>query len=294
MTTQELFTDTWTWNPVVLLVVASALTAYGRWTRFKLNKQTACFYTGIVLLFLILASPLTVLAHQYLFSAHMAQHMLLLLIVPPLLVLGIPEKTWKHMFWSFSGSIPPLVAWGVGVGTMWFWHIPAVFNSTMQHQGIAICGSGAWTVTASLHGLQTLSLLLAGAVFCWPVLSPFRSSRLAPLSGIAYLFTACMGCSLLGLSIAFSDTLLYTSYVAHIDLLNMAPLLRNQWGLTPATDQQIGGLLMWVPGCFIYASASLLLLMRWFDEEAYYPDAISEEIDLTVQTPYMVSQQVKK
>ena len=267
MTTQQLFT-TWDWTPGLLLSLALLVGGYLGLVRGQLMPHSGYFFGGVFLLAITLASPLNRLAHQYLFSAHMAQHMILLLIVPPLLVAGIPERAARRWLPDRSRNISvlPVAAWLVGVGIMWFWHVPGMFNATGQ-PGIAVCGVGTTTLTASLHDLQNGSLLMAGVLFCWPILSPVREQRLPALSGMAYLFTACVGCSLLGLAITFSSTLLYTTYAATIDLTGTGYLIRQQWGLTPEADQQIGGLLMWVPGCFLYVTAALYLLMRWFNEE---------------------------
>ena len=267
MTTQQLLTTTWDWTPGLLLSTALLVIAYLLLVH-RLTRQSLLFFAGVLLLVLTLASPLSLLGQQYLFSAHMAQHMIILLIVPPLLLAGIPARVFQGFFrGQLNWRLSPLLAWLLGVGIMWFWHAPGVFNATVSQSGIAVCGIGTTTLTASLHDLQNASLLVAGLLFIWPIFSPLPEQRLPALSGMAYLFTACVGCSLLGLSITFSSTLLYTNYASTIDLTGAGYLIRQQWGLTPEADQQIGGLLMWVPGCFLYVTAALYLLTRWFDEE---------------------------
>ncbi len=267
MTTQELLTETWKFSPSLLLSVLLFVGLYLYGARFKITPQSGWFFGGLILLLITLASPLHFLGEGYLFSAHMAQHMLLLLVVPPLLLAGIPEKVFSKYF-KINFQIPPAFCWLSGVAIMWFWHIPAVFDATMQNaSGIPLCGIAAGPFAAFLHGAQSISLIAAGMLFSWPILSPLKIQRLANLSGMAYLFSACIGCSLLGLGITFSSTLLYSAYALPIDLTGTVHLVRQTWGITPQADQQIGGLLMWVPGCIIYVSAAMVLLGRWFGEE---------------------------
>lgn len=271
MTTSQLLTDTWQWSPMLLISAAGLLLAYFWFVKSRNSRQKIFFISGVLLLVLTLASPLTFLGHRYLFSAHMAQHMILLLLIPPLLMLGIPAEIFTRFFKkNGKGNAfqpAPALCWLLGVAVMWLWHVPAIFNATMSDSGIPVCGLAAGPSAILLSGLQTLSLLGAGMLFSWPILSPVKSRRLPPLTGMAYLFTACIGCSLLGLSITFSSALLYTTYVSPIDLTGAIYLVRDTWGISPAADQQIGGLLMWVPGCFIYVSAAMYLLNRWFIEE---------------------------
>ena len=267
MTTQELLTETWTFSPLLLFGILLMAGLYLYWSKFKITPQSGWFFGGIILLFVTLSSPLHFLSEGYLFSAHMAQHMLLLLVVPPLLLAGIP-KSFLSRYFKKDFRLSPALCWLSGVAIMWFWHIPAVFNATMQTSaGIPICGIAAGPFAAFLHGAQNISLIVVGMLFSWPILSPLKSQRLPNLSGMAYLFSACLGCSLLGLGITFSSTLLYSAYGSPIDLTGAAHLVRQTWGISPQADQQIGGLLMWVPGCIIYVSAAMFLLGRWFGEE---------------------------
>jgi len=265
MTTQQLLTETWYFPPGLLLSVLLIGLFYLYRTQFKFTRQSGWFLGGLVVMLLTLASPLHFLGEGYLFSAHMAQHMLLLLIVPPLLLAGIPERSIKAKI-----KISPALCWLLGVAIMWIWHIPAVLNATLQSRSaIPLCGVGAHPWAAFLQGAQNISLIVAGLFFSWPILAPLPSQRLPHLSGIAYLFSACLGCSLLGLGITFSSQPLYRAYASSIDPTGAMYLIRHVWGITSQADQQIGGLLMWVPGCFIYVSAALFLLGRWFGEENY-------------------------
>lgn len=135
---------------------------------------------------------------------------------------------------------------------MILWHIPPLFNAALANQ--------------SLHIAEHLSLLVGGTIYWWPILAPVQSSRIASVgTGVGYLFISCFACTILGISITFAHGLLYPSY-AHFTG-QWSSLVRDQWGITPAFDQQIGGLLMWVPGCLIYLSGIMALLARWYAAE---------------------------
>jgi putative membrane protein len=127
---------------------------------------------------------------------------------------------------------------------MLVWHVPALFNAALASEG--------------LHIFQHLSLLVTGTIFWWPILAPVESRRLETLGAIAYLFSACVCCSLLGAFLTFAPVGLYPAY------LNPPSHL---WGLDPKSDQQLGGMLMWVPGCFVYLAGILSTVMRWYGAE---------------------------
>jgi hypothetical protein len=174
----------------------------------------------------------------------MLQHLLLLLIIPPLILLSltpapVPQNfetgRWQWLNWILRR---PLANWFLGVGGMWLWHAPTLCNAAV---------SNAW-----VHRLQYVSLLAMGFAFWWPIIGPWTRQRLAPLAGMIYLFSACLGCTVLGIIITFSPVEVCSIYLHPVDRLGILPLIQNQWGLTPAKDQQLGGLLMWVPACLIY------------------------------------------
>jgi putative membrane protein len=218
--------------------------------------KAASFLTGVLLLLLALVSPLDTLGDAYLFSAHVVQHFLLALIIPPLWLLGTPRalaetalritliRRIEHVL-----AQPP-VAWSLGVGTMIAWHLPPLFNAALAND--------------ALHIFQHLSFLITGTIFWWPLLVPVEEQRLAPLHSIAYLFSACVCCSLLGALLTFSPPGAYPAYATPDDGLGILRLVRHDWGLDPKTDQQLGGLLMWVPGCFVYLSGILATAARWY------------------------------
>jgi putative membrane protein len=240
----------WKWDPFALAACVAAAVLYGVTHRARLGARAAYFAAGLAIFVLALASPIGTLADGYLFSAHMLQHLLLVLIVPPLLLLGLPERRRA----APSVRAPSLLlAWGMGVGAMWLWHAPTLCNAAAQSQLV--------------HRVQEATLLAMGLAFFWPVLSPNVARRIAPLPGILYLFTACIACTILGILVTFSPVEVCSVYLAPTDRLGIVPTLRDGWGMTPAKDQQIGGLLMWVPACFVYLTGILGMLARFYRED---------------------------
>ena len=256
MTTQQFLTSAWTWNTTALALSGVALIAYV-WA-FGLNRRILYLLAGLGVFVLTLVSPFSALANGYLFSAHMVQHILLVLIVPALLLLSLPR--------SFSLRPPltylshPLIGWVAGVGAMWLWHAPTLCNAAATSRIVS--------------AIQTTSLLIMGSVFWWQVLAPREEQRLSPPAGIVYLFTACTACSVLGIILTFAPVSICPVYQHPVDRLGMLSTIRGDWGLTSGRDQQIGGLLMWVPMCAIYVTAILAQLARWHS----YPAPHTEEI----------------
>ena len=254
MTTERFWLTTWDWNPIVIGVCLLALFGYARAMRFRPPKRSGYFIAAVVLFFITLASPINTLADGYLFSAHMLQHLLLLLVIPPLVLLSLPE--WKRGN-EESGSAKPrfrihaFAAWLAGLSAMWVWHERTLCDLATTTQ--------TWRVA------QIISLVLLGLMFWWPIVGPQMNRRLPPLLGVLYLFSACVGCTILGILITFAPVgVVCPVYLHPVDRLGILPLIRDQWGITAAKDQQAGGLMMWVPACGIYISGVITLLTRWY------------------------------
>ena len=245
MTTYQFFTTAWTWNSIVIAL--SVIASIGYFLAFDRRGRPLYFAAAVVLFLLSFISPFSALATGYLFSAHMAQHILLVLIVPALLLLSLPR--------SFSLRPPatylthPLIGWFAGVSAMWLWHAPALCNAAATSRAVS--------------ALQSASLLFMGSIFWWQVLAPREDKRLSPPAGIVYLFTACTACSVLGIILTFAPVSICPVYQNPVDRLGMLETIRGNWGLTSDRDQQIGGLLMWVPMCAIYLAAILTQFARW-------------------------------
>ncbi len=251
----------WNFNLSTTVFLMLLVFAYLYTINFSLKKQSLYFLSGLVLIIICTASPLHYVGENYLFSAHMLSHVLLLLIAAPLLVAGIPEENkFKKQLLFLSNKIyqAPLLSWIVGVGFMWIWHVPYIF-----HQMVSMNGMQASASMNILMDFHMLILLIAGMLFCWPVITPYKQYRIAPLTSVLYLSSACVLCSLLGLLITFAPSGTYTSYISGSS--QFLSVVRNQWNISVAMDQQIGGLIMWVPCCFIYLTASMVILIKWFE-----------------------------
>jgi len=261
----QVLSSTWNMEPWVLVSALAVLVAYGIGTGFKFTKLSALFITGIIIYVLALVSPLDYLGRTYLFSANMIQHILLLLVVPLLLLLGIPKTlAEKALAIEPIGAVMkvlgnPIVAWFLGVGSMWVWHLPSLHYSVLANDNLYIA--------------QQISFVLVGMIFWWPVFAPVESRRLSPLVSTLYLSSACLGCTILGMLITFAGAGLYASYMTPVDTIGILPLLRGELCLTPGVDQQIGGLTMWVPGCLIYLTASMVTLARWYGAPEDYENS---------------------
>lgn len=247
MTTEQFLLRGWTWGGCSLPMGAAVLVCY--LVAFGFQRRFSCFAAALGLTLLTLRSPINSLADGYLFSAHMLQHLILLLIVPALAMLSLPRSLSLAMRPRVLGH--PLFGWIAGVGAMWLWHAPALCNAAVSSR--------------SVHALQTVSLLAMGGLFWRQILAPRESERLAPPSAILYLFSACVTCSILGIIVTFSPVEVCSIYSAPpIDRLGLLQFVRAGWGMTPERDQQVGGLLMWVPMCLIYLSAIVVQIARWF------------------------------
>jgi cytochrome c oxidase assembly factor CtaG len=263
---------TWNWSIELIIAAALVLTGYIWINKFNNIYKTLLFTSGLIVAEIALAFPLgptpagftsnplsCALPGGTLFSLHMIRHILLLMIAGPLLVAGLPKdliqkiishphiKSWVKIFSK------PVVGWTIGVGSMWFWHMPPVYNYLVTYS------SGIGHLI--LPEVESISLLIAGAMLAWPVVSPIKEYRIHPLKGSLYLFLACAGCSILGMSITFGSVGYFQTAFAS----QPGPI----WGLSQSTDQQLAGLFMWVPGCALYVSGAMALIARWVYQMAH-------------------------
>lgn len=241
--------ELWNWGSPVWL---AALAILATWLIVVQSvSRLWMVLAGLTFLVLAYVSPVGVLADGYLFSAHMLQHLVLLLVVPLCLLLALPPTApsasplprWKQLV-----SIP-LIGWVCGVGAMWFWHMPTFCAASIQYGPVGL--------------IRDLTFLVAGFLFWWPVFSPTAACRLAPPSAIVYLFSACTGCTLLGIYITFTTVTVCPAFANPVDRVGILTMLYNG-GFTPTVDQSLGGLLMWVPPCFLYISVIIGMLCRWY------------------------------
>lgn len=250
----------WTFDlPITVpLVVTLAIYVLGvrtLWRRAGRGRgvrrwEAAAFVGGWLTLVLALVSPLHAMGES-LFSAHMAQHELLMTVAAPLLVLGRPVVptlfalspaarrrvtgwTAGAVFRSLWSTITrPGVAWVLHAIAIWGWHIPAAYDATLRSE--------------LAHALQHISFLGTALLFWWTVLRPTWATRGV---GLVSLFTTMLHTGALGAILAVSPHLWYPAYAD----------TTRAWGLAPLDDQQLGGLIMWIPGGIAYLAAALVML----------------------------------
>jgi cytochrome c oxidase assembly factor CtaG len=257
----------WTWDPwivVPLLITAACFMAGWRRLRARsslgrnaLERRSVLFGCGWFVLVASLMSPLHE-AGERSFAAHMFEHELLMLLAAPLLVLSEPLAI---MLWAFptgvrrliggmTRSSPVSVAWRrltapvtatlIQAAVLWGWHAPMLFDLALSNDG--------W------HVVQHLSFLISALLFWTAMIGPrgagSSASSARALSALC-LFATSVVSGALGALMAFSQSPWYLGYAK----LGMAP-----FGLTPAEDQQLAGLIMWIPGGLVHAGAALVLV----------------------------------
>lgn len=267
----------WTWHPSVIIGCTVLIIGYLFLVNFRPTRKFILFLGGVLALLIALESPLDALGDTYLFSAHMLQHQLLILAVPPLLLTGIPEerarwgKGWIRKALRRSGAQEPgrstfavccpgaagfVIPWLVGTGTIWLWHLPVLYNAALANENI--------------HVIEHLTFLLASILFWWPILSPLPEERLPSetrfplLPRVAYLVLAVIACDILGALLAYSPPGLYPAYLKPDDVYGILPLLRDRWGISPSVDQQAGGLLMGLTADPVYIFFALSAMAKWY------------------------------
>ena len=259
---------TWSLHPLVLVPLCIAHLLYGRgvlrlWTRAGRGRgiaplQVLSFITGEAAVVVALVSPLDPLGGTLL-SAHMAQHGLLIAVAPPLLLLGrpgaafawgvphgwsrgAPGTIWRPLARLGRRLTRPVPAAGLHGLALWLWHAPAPFDAAVEHE---------W-----LHVLEHASFFGTGLLFWCAVLTPRTSRTAAPALGAA--FATLIHGSFLSALITMSPALLYGWYAVRTEL----------WGMSALADQQLAGLLMWVPIGVVYFGACLLLASRFLSSDA--------------------------
>ena len=239
----------WTWYPSVLIGFSLWTLLYlwaNRGNHTPLIQQVA-FHLGTLAGLIALVSPLDELGDEYLFSAHMVQHLLLMFVTAPLWLLGTPG-------WLVDGILPkrldklvkrlasPISAFVAFVGVLWFWHVPAIYGLAQESEAV--------------HIFEHLSFIGAALIGWWPVIGA-ETSRIpkpAPPLRMLYLFLLAVPCTALAAILTFAHTPLYPFYVT-------APHI---FGLDALQDQHLGGLFMWLPTHMFLLLALGITFLRWF------------------------------
>lgn len=256
MTGRQLFSEAWNFRPSVISGCIVLFLAYLWMVQFSMNKKTTFFAWGVVLMLLTLVGPLDFFGDKYLFSAHMLEHILLELAVPPLLLLGLPEDTVRSLLSvSVAAKVEqflrkPAIAWLLAVGTLWLWHLPMLYNAALNSEGI--------------HAVQHLSMLITGTIFWWPIFAPLRSHRLSPIGGAIYIFIAISANMILGILLTFSPLGYYPKYMRSTDSAGIFPFIRTVWQLDAQSDLYLGGLFMWIVAGLMYFAVLLAVVSRLY------------------------------
>jgi putative membrane protein len=257
--------DLWgAWNLDPVLLGGLLLAAWAFWRgqtsgpRRPVDSWRArCFSGALVALGLALLSPLDALSGS-LASAHMVQHLLLLLVAAPLLALSAPSSAilrgsplalrrasgrWRRRLGLTHGNLGvlrhPAAVWLLSVGVVWFWHAAAPYDATLDNQ--------------LLHVLEHASFLVTAVLFWQVVVGVRGAARVSGGLGVLLVFAMAMQSVFLSVLLTFARTPWYSGYAA-----TTAP-----WGLDPLTDQRLAGVIMWIPAGVIYLVVALALLVTW-------------------------------
>lgn len=275
----------WNLNPSVVLGILALAAAYVAGVgplrvRWQLGPpvdraRRVSFGAGLAVLAFALLSPLDTLGDQYLFAAHMVQHLLLVMVVPPLLLLGTPGWLLRPVLrWTgvltvaraLRRALPAMgpLAFAVVVfaafnAAFWLWHLPPLYDLTLRDE--------------ALHVLEHLTFLVLATLNWLPILSPLPDElpRLARGPQLLYLFLSCQPMVAMGALLTFASQPLYSPYLA-------APRL---FGLSVATDQQLGGLIMWIPGNLSYLLVMGIIFFQWIEQQGAAAERAEWEADET-------------
>jgi putative membrane protein len=211
--------------------------------------RAGSFVFGLLFIWIATASPLAELDHEML-TAHMVQHLLLMTLAPPLILLGMPRKPMAHgLLKRFLRSEPmqqlasvvthPALCWFAAAGTLVVWHIPSVFVLGLRSQ--------TW------HGIEQASFLASGLLFWSPVVRPSPDGLKWPESSILlYLFLATLPCDILSGFLVFCDRVVYPVFLS-------SP---HSFGLSALEDQQCAAALMWTCVTVVYVIAGSVFTAR--------------------------------
>lgn len=260
----------WTWEPLVVgsLLLGGAAYAAGVWRLWRSagtgqgirRWEAGAFAGGWLALVLALVSPVDALG-AILFSAHMAQHELLMLVAAPLIVLGRPVVP---ILWAlpprgreragamvrppavarlWHGLTAPLAVFALHGAALWAWHLPSLYQATLRSE--------------TVHALQHLSFFGSAVLFWW-ALAHGRYGRAGYGLAVLYVFATGMHSGALGALLTFAPRVVYPIYDA----------VAREWGLSALEDQQLAGLLMWIPSGLVFIAIGLALFAGWLGEAA--------------------------
>lgn len=262
----------WSFDPLVLVGVGTAATLYARgWRRSRLPRwRVLCFASGLTIVVVALESPIGTYDQQ-LFVMHMIEHMLLILGAAPLLLLGaplvpmlwgLPEQERRGVarllgpqsYLSQAGTAltSPVVALGIFLTTFAAWHVPFLYDAAQARSVV--------------HYTEHFMFFSAALLFWWPVIHPTGGARrLSRVASVLYFAPPMVVGTLIGALLTFAPRPLYATYA-------IAPRLTT---LSPIEDQQLAGLVMWIPSGLVFAAAVLSQIALALREEDDLESAVS-------------------
>jgi cytochrome c oxidase assembly factor CtaG len=262
--------DYWVTLPLMIVLLAYLVGALSMQKKHKqlsrnTKKRLGLFLGGWLCMVIALLSPVDSLGNTY-FSMHMVQHELLMIVAAPLLVLSRPLALWAwaapkpnvvffttittnkcfSTFWRYLTH--PFSAWTVHAIALWGWHVPYMFENALHR---------SW-----LHDIQHISFFFSALLFWWSLLrvSNANNSTILP---IISLFTTALHTALLGALLTFSSQVWYPSYIITTGGVELA-----------LKDQQLGGLIMWIPGGVPYLVITLLLCYKLLNKTHAIPQGL--------------------
>jgi len=250
-------------HPSVVIGVLALALAYGLAAmaagRRPERRTLVAFGAALAVIFLALG-PVDGLADHRLFMAHMGQHMLLSMVMPPLLLLGIPGWMVRPLLqWRPSARLArvlvhPLVAFVLYNGYIAVLHTPPVYELMLRDEAIHI----------TLH----IGLMVTGTVMWWPLLSPVPELPRLPYAGqVLYLFLMLVPMAAVSAPITLASSVIYPWYLE-------GP---HPFGIAPLTDQVWGGLLMWVGGGTYFMAVFSAIFFRWARREAHEAPPVASD-----------------
>ena len=215
------------------------------------SGQRASFFVGLAIIFLTLNGPLHDLSDYYLFSAHMIQHLVLTLIVPPLLILGTPGWMLRPLLRKPSVlrlaklMTSPAGCFLIFNAVLALWHLPPMYNLALNNHPI--------------HIVQHLMFLAASVFMWWPITSQLPElPRASYPAQMMYCFLLTVPMGIIAIFVSMAEDLLYPAYA-------IAPRI---WGMSPMQDQQYGGLIMWIPGALFFYGVMSVVFFKWQQRDA--------------------------
>ncbi|MBI4538621.1 MAG: cytochrome c oxidase assembly protein [Gemmatimonadetes bacterium] len=221
------------------------------WAERVHPARAAAFLSGVAVIFLALNGPIHDLSDNFLFSAHMLQHMLLMLVMPALLLLGLPAWLVRPLLGSPAIErtarwlTHPAVAFVLYNVVFIAWHLPRFYNWALENHDV--------------HVVQHLMFMAAATLMWWPVVNPVPELERLPRGPLQmlYLFAFAIPASIVSAFITLSERVIYPWYAE-------APRV---FELSALDDQRLGGLIMWIPGMLIFWIAISAVFFRWVGSE---------------------------